>query len=167
MVKGKDTPKAKNKGGRPSTYTPERGAMICKVIATSTLPLQEMCNTFDFFPPNKCTVYEWRYDYKEFSDMFTKAKQEQAELIAYELREIAYNRSRDTAEGKDGPIGMGVHVARDRLIIDTEKWIACKLLPKVYGDKAPEPPPNAATSSEIKEIAEAIKELNAKHERDY
>lgn len=157
---------AKSKGGRPSTYTPELGAMICKTIATSLEGLQKLCDKHSFFPDNKTTIYEWRYDFPEFSTLFTKAKQEQAELIAYELREIAYNRSRDTAEGKDGPIGMGVHVARDRLIIDTEKWIACKLLPKVYGDKAQEAS-SPATSAEVKEVADAIKQLNAKHEKDF
>lgn len=122
--------------GRPTDYNLDIAQKICKVISTCTLPLQQMCDSYDFFPSSRSTVYEWRYDHEEFADMFALAKQQQAELIAYELREIAYNRELDWMPGKEGPVGMPVNVARDRLIIDTEKWIACKLLPKVYGDKS-------------------------------
>ena len=159
--------KPKGKGGRPSTYTPELGVRICKTIATSLEGLQKLCDKHDFFPDNKTTVYGWRYDFPEFCTLFAKAKQEQAELIAFELREIAYNRELDMLPGKDGPVGMAVNVARDRLIIDTEKWIACKLLPKVYGDKPPAEDAAPFTDAEKTELKNMMAEFAVKHDKEY
>jgi len=174
MTKGKDTDKtakAKNKGGRPTLYTPELAAKICRAIATCTESLQHICDDNEGFPKSKSTVHEWRYDNPKFAAMYTLAKQQQADLIAEELLEISDNGLNDWMErhGEDneGWIVNGEAIARSRLRVDTRKWIACKLLPKVYGDKSLDTPQGGASSEQIKEIADAIKELNAKHEREY
>lgn len=121
--------------GRPTHYSLEVARKICKVVATTTMPLQKMCDTYDFFPSSKSTIYEWRIDYKEFADLYVLAKQHQAELLAEEIIEIADYDVMDMIESEKGYVPNAAKVARDRLKVDTRKWIACKLLPKVYGDK--------------------------------
>ncbi len=77
----------------------------------------------------------WRYRHLEFKGMYSVAKQEQAELYVEELRERARDDSNDLIPGINGLSSNAGAIARHRLIIDTDKWIACKLLPKVYGEK--------------------------------
>lgn len=61
--------------------------------------------------------------------------------MADELLDIADDGSNDWMEregGADGQAGYAVNgevLARSRLRVDTRKWIVCKMLPKVYGDK--------------------------------
>jgi hypothetical protein len=91
--------------------------------------------------PCKNTINEWRWLHDEFSDQYVKAKQLQAEISAETFLEIADDASNDwmmTISKEDQSIGWrinGEHVARSRLRIDTRKWLASKLAPKIYGDK--------------------------------
>jgi hypothetical protein len=71
--------------------------------------------------PNKASVFRWLRIHKEFSDQYARAKEEAAELYAEDMLEISDDLSGD--------------VQRDRLRVDTRKWIASKLKPKKYGDK--------------------------------
>ena len=127
-------PKVKAKIGRPTNYTPELALRICEATATSTDSYTEICKKNPDFPTRE-NMRLWRYRHEEFRGMYAVAKQEQAELYVEELRERARDDSNDLIPSKDGLSTNSAAVARHRLIIDTDKWIACKLLPKVYGDK--------------------------------
>lgn len=121
--------------GRPSTYTEELGRAICKAVSTSTDSLAQICARNPGFPVRE-TVYSWRIDHPTFGNMYALAKGMQADLLAEEVLSIADDSSRDTiidAEGNERCDHEWVH--RSRLKIDARKWIACKLMPKVYGDK--------------------------------
>jgi hypothetical protein len=71
--------------------------------------------------------YFWRWVRadKEFAKAYALARQEQAYKFAEEVTEIA-----DSAQGLDN---AGVNAARLR--VDTRKWVAARVLPKVFGDR--------------------------------
>lgn len=123
------------KVGRPSSYTPELGMKICRAISTSVDSLKKICARNPDFPNREC-IWSWRLDFPEFANLYNEARRTQADLMAEELNEIADDDSGDLMFGELGtPKQNTEFIARSRLRIDTRKWIACKLLPKVYGDK--------------------------------
>jgi len=70
--------------------------------------------------PGASTVYAWLGQYREFSDMYARAREVQADVLADEVIEIA-----DTEPDPN----------RARVMIDARKWLASKLRPKKYGDR--------------------------------
>lgn len=123
-----------NKVGRPAKYTPELGLKVCKAIATSTDSIKKICAQNPEFPLRK-TIWEWRFDYEEFRNLYAEARRAQADLLAEEIVEICDDDSEDVVFGENGVRQNSEFIARSRLKVDTRKWIACKLLPKVYGEK--------------------------------
>lgn len=121
--------------GRPTDYTPELAKKICRAIATSTKGLEHICAENENFP-GKTAIYDWLYDYHEFAEQYAIARAQQADLFVDEMTEIANNETEDLIATKEGYVGNSTKVARDRLRIDTIKWKACKLIPKVYGEKS-------------------------------
>jgi hypothetical protein len=71
--------------------------------------------------PSISTIFKWLHERAEFSQQYARAKEEAAELFSEDMLEIADSSSGD--------------VQRDRLRVDTRKWIASKLKPKKFGDK--------------------------------
>lgn len=69
---------------------------------------------------------DWALDDKDFSEKYEKARAKQAEYWADNIVDIS-----DTAFDKDS-------AAAARIRIDARKWVACKLLPRKYGDKPAE-----------------------------
>ena len=67
----------------------------------------------------------------EFAARYARAREDQADKIFEECLEIAdqYDQMAEKLEGGTD------HINRARLRIDTRKWMAGKLRPKVYGDK--------------------------------
>ncbi len=79
-------------------------------------------------------------DDDELVERYTHAREIQADRMAEEIIEIADDATNDFMEkrGKDGRKKVefnSENVNRSRLRIDTRKWLAGKLKPKVYGDK--------------------------------
>ena len=71
---------------------------------------------------------------------YARSREIQADRMAEEILEIADDATNDFMEkrGKDGRKKVefnSENVNRSRLRIDTRKWLAGKLKPKVYGDK--------------------------------
>jgi len=71
---------------------------------------------------------------------YAQAREIQADRLAEEILEIADDARNDYMEkvGRDGRRKVefnSENVNRSRLRIDTRKWLAGKLRPKVYGDK--------------------------------
>lgn len=116
--------------GRPSDYTQEIADEICTRLANGE-SLRAICAADrDDFMPAMGTVFRWLADPERasFREQYAMAREVQAETMADEIVSIA-----------DGN-GMGVEEkvalsARDRLRVDSRKWVASKLLPKKYGDK--------------------------------
>ncbi|HEX4371997.1 MAG TPA: hypothetical protein VHZ50_01710 [Puia sp.] len=125
----------KNKVGSPLTYTPELGEEICITISTTSEGLETLCKLNPHWP-NPNTIYEWRLKLKEFGEMYTKAKKSQVEVLVDEILAIADDNSQDYITNDEGKLVYNSeHVNRSRLRIDTRKWFAAKLAPRIYGDK--------------------------------
>lgn len=119
-------------GGRPSIYTDKLADLICSRVATHPIGLPKLCAMFDDMPSHE-TINVWRYERKQFSDKYAEAKRFQAEFIAESLIDMC---AVEDYQDKDGVtrVDAGM-VARQRLLVDTVKWHASKLAPKIYGDK--------------------------------
>lgn len=124
-----------NKVGSPSTYTREIAEDICMTMSTSEYGLRRLCAERPHWPSRKC-ILEWRIKIKEFGDLYTKAKQDQVENLVDDILDIADDTSRDLVENENGKMVCNSEfVNRSRLRIDTRKWLAAKLAPRIYGEK--------------------------------
>lgn len=119
--------------GRPSIYSEELAKKICTRLANGE-SLRKICS--DDGMPAKSVVIEWALDSKHpFADQYARARRIQAELMIDEVNEISDDGTNDYMLTKKGLVPDHEHMARSRLRVDTRKWIACKVLPKIYGDK--------------------------------
>lgn len=111
------------KRGRPSLYTPEIAEAICDGLR-SGLSLRQVCSEKGM--PSAVTVLDWVKENREgFSDHYARAREIGYLTIADDILDIA-----------DGGLDPSLEdVARDRLRVDTRKWMLSKVLPKIYGDK--------------------------------
>lgn len=108
-------------GGRPPLYTIELAAVICGRIADGE-SLSAICR--DSYMPAMSTVMTW-LDKPEFAERYARAKDKRLEVMSEEIQQIC-----DDMVGDDK-----VKVQRDRLRVDTRKWLLSKLVPKTYGDR--------------------------------
>lgn len=108
--------------GRPTDFTKDIADQICERLSEGD-SLRTICG--EEWSPGKSTVFRWLAENKEFRDQYARAREQQAELYAAELVDIADENPKDAAG-----------VQRNRLRVDTRKWVASKLLPKKYGDNA-------------------------------
>jgi hypothetical protein len=67
---------------------------------------------------------------------YTHATEARADLIAERMVRNSHNRANDFYTDSEGNLKPNpVAVQRDRLILDTDKWLLSKLMPKKYGDR--------------------------------
>jgi len=119
------------KMGRPTKYNEELADDICEKIA-SGLPLTKICKPDNM--PKLTTVYRWLQEKADFREMYTRAREDQADTLADEMAELAdIDPERILSEG--GNKIDAAYVNWMRLRIDTRKWTASKLKPRKYGDK--------------------------------
>lgn len=123
------------KVGRPTIYNKELADEICETIATSTVGLPQLCKENSHWPAHQ-TIHQWRLKYVEFSDKYAVAKQSQIESLVDELIHLTKNHENDFYTDSDGKKCIHTpYIQRLRCHIDTVKWLACKLAPKLYGNK--------------------------------
>jgi hypothetical protein len=112
-----------NQGGRPSAYTHELAVEICRRLAGNET-MEAICA--DEGMPAPSTVYLWSIEDREgFRKMYNQAREAQAMAMADEIVNIADGKAIE-GEQKD--------VQRDRLRVDTRKFIMSKIVPK-FADK--------------------------------
>jgi len=125
--------------GRPSSFTPECADIICERLANGE-SLRKIC--LDEEMPDQKTVLRWlargdlenaEEEFATFRQQYARAREMQADTIFDEMLDIADDGANDYM-GEDEKYN-GDAVQRSRLRIDTRKWMAGKLKPKVYGDK--------------------------------
>jgi len=129
------TDKPKHPGGRPTKFckaTADR--IIERTIAKESLT--SICEPDNM--PSCRTVYTWLAKNKEFLHDYAKAKEIRAHQYADEIVDIAEEEPTMTIVDEKGnettrldPAGVN----RNRLRVDTRKWIASKVLPRDYGEK--------------------------------
>lgn len=134
--------KSTKKIGRPTDYTHELAKEICDTIASSSTGIKRLCKENSSWPSHN-TIYRWLTIYPEFSDQYAQAKRNQIEILVEEILEIADDSSQDQLMTPQGHVVCNTElIARSRLRIDTRKWLAAKLVPKIYGSSK-----NESTSS--------------------
>ena len=93
--------------------------------------------------PSMRTIIRWLADPRraDFREMYYYARRVQAEIRIDEIFEIADNTSNDWKEkfDKDGNfiemVPDGEAIQRSRVRIDTRKWYAARLVPRIYGER--------------------------------
>ena len=124
-------------GARPTVYRQEVADEICQRMASGE-SLRSICR--DSGMPGESTVRSWSLANVEgFSAHYARARENQAHSLAEELLEIADDGSNDWMERNDpdnpGWQVNGEHLQRSRLRFDARKWLASKIMPKVYGER--------------------------------
>lgn len=123
--------------GRPEIYTEELALRVCEEIASTSKSLKTICAQEGM--PSVRTVLHWLRDKEEFLRQYTRAKEEQADLLVEEMIDISDDGSNDLMTITKGDESYEVEnkevVNRSKLRVETRKWIASKLKPKKYGDK--------------------------------
>ena len=121
-------------GGQPTKYTEEKATKICSLIAEGK-SVRAIAKLKD--QPSEATIYNWLVAHPEFLEKYTRAREQQAEVYAQEIIDIADDSTGDmTVDPETGAERLNSeHVQRSKLRIDARKWAASKLQPKKYGDR--------------------------------
>lgn len=156
------------KMGAPTKYNAEMASRICELIATHDLGYSKLKEKYPDLP-DRTNVNLWRRRHPEFRIMYAQAKREQIEFLTEEIMEIADDGRNDWMQMEDKKsacLGWQInseHVQRSRLRIDTRKWLAAKLVPRVYGDAK-----EADQINDIhKEVMKRKHELDEKNKKDF
>ncbi len=112
---------AKNKGGRPSDYTPELAERICNLLMEGE-SLRAICKRDDV--PHIATVLAWLHRHEEFHEQYVRAREIQAEVMAEDIIMYADSATEEASA-----------VAKARLQVDARKWYASKVATRRYGDR--------------------------------
>ena len=123
-----------------SRYTEKLGRAICERLMMGK-SLKSICE--DPRMPTKRTIVRWLADPRlaDFREMYYYARRVAAEILVDEIIEIADDHSGDWKPiyNKHGELvdikADNEAIQRSRVRIDTRKWYAMKLMPKIYGDK--------------------------------
>lgn len=122
-----------------SAYTEAKAQRICTELMLKK-SLTEICRN----PrnPSMRTVTKWLADPDKaaFREMYYYARRIAAELRIDDIFEIAEDTTNDwklvtDKKGKEVWKPDNENVQRSRLRVDTAKWYASKMIPKIYGDK--------------------------------
>ena len=111
-----------NKGGHPSIYDFEMCKEICKRVAMGE-HIKAVLDSSDSYP-DYSTWCNWKRDNQELFDLYTKAIQDKAEMVTFEINQTMQDMRNGVVEA---PVG--------RILIDTLKWYASKFYPRMFGDK--------------------------------
>ena len=111
-----------NKGGHPSIYDFEMCKEICKRVAMGE-HIKAVLDSSDSYP-DYSTWCNWKRDKQELFDLYTKAIQDKAEMVTFEINQTMQDMRDGVVEA---PVG--------RILIDTLKWYASKFYPRMFGDK--------------------------------
>lgn len=121
---------------RPSSYSEDKAAEICGGLVSGK-SLSEICE--DEGMPDVSTVYRWIAANDTFREMYTRAREDQADTLADQILKIADRpmagiKTTTKANG-DVETVEGDMIEHRRLMVESRKWIAAKLKPKKYSDK--------------------------------
>lgn len=109
---------------------------ICERLAAGE-SLRAVCR--DDGMPAAPTVLLWVRTYPDFAEQYARAREVGYQCLADEIVDIADEVEFEPVPGPDGETREvrvdSTAVARNRLRVDTRKWMLSKMLPKVYGEK--------------------------------
>lgn len=153
--------------GRPTVYSEELAERICTLVATHPIGLPKLCKIYSDLPTAE-TIRVWRWEKENFSANYAEAKRFQAELMAESLEEVIDETADYVYQDENGVkrVDSGL-VAKARLVIDTRKWTASKLAPKIYGDQKQVEELQSQNESIKRELEELRAKLAKQNEREY
>ena len=126
-----------NKGGRPTLYSLEIALEICDRIADGESLVKI------------CSVYEWLLRYKEFADIYARAREDQADTLADEIHAISDELPQQIVDDKGKTRYDSAYVQWQKNRVDARKWVAAKLKPKKYSDRIAHVGDNEADSINV------------------
>jgi hypothetical protein len=135
-----------NKGGRPTKYSLGIALEICERIADGE-SLVKICS--DPKMPKKTAVYEWLLRYKEFADIYARAREDQADTLADEIHAISDELPQQIVDDKGKTRYDSAYVQWQKNRVDARKWVAAKLKPKKYSDRIAHVGDNEADSIQV------------------
>lgn len=160
--------KEKDPRGAKSLYNLELAERICELVATTDLGYDKLHEKYPDLP-HRITVNRWRRKHPIFRTMYAQAKCEQIEFMTSEILDIADDAKNDWMEQQDKKTGCiswqvnGEHIARSRLRIETRKWLAAKLVPRLYGDSV-----GVVSTNEVDEdCKQRMKEQDEKNRKEF
>lgn len=120
--------------------------------------LREACRQLDLAPP---TILLWTKNNKDFAEQYTRARDIGYRLLADEILEISDEVTLEAKyDGEDVRLDLSAgSVARNRLRVDTRKWLLSKMLPKIYGEKIEIDQKTTLTDLTEEQIDARIKQL--------
>ena len=106
---------------------------VCDLIRDGK-SLRAACRELELAPS---TILLWSKENKEFSEQYARAREVGYKLLADEIIDIADEKEVQVRyDGEDTILDLSpTAIARNRLRVDTRKWMLSKMLPKIYGDK--------------------------------
>jgi hypothetical protein len=141
-------------------YDAHQAAMFCQYIMEGRSLVGAACGVYESENPNESfesddptehlmlqaelkrhgvdlarTFAKWRVKFPRFDDMVNLAMKQRCYAYVEEMIEIADDATDDAVMGAMGPTINGKAIRRAELMINTRKFVAGKLLPKVFGDK--------------------------------
>ena len=142
--------------GRPTIYCEELADKICELVSTHTESIMHLIERHNL--PDNTTIRAWRLKYPDFSSKYLEAKRLQADLLVEEIddliREVNYYHDSEGNQRIDAP-SVSLAIAR----ANNRKWVAARLLPKLYGDKSSAEVINDINTTEVAEkVAKIIKD---------
>ncbi len=124
------------KKGQGTVYTEDLGTRICEALAEGRT-LRSVCEPDGM--PSDVTVRRWAADPDHpFAVHYAHAREVGYHKMADDLVDIADGKAISWTEQDADAVADAVNpsvVQRDRLRVDTRKWLLSKALPKIYGDK--------------------------------
>ena len=83
--------------------------------------------------PDLSTFFDWINKNEDFSNRYARAMELRAQMMFEDILDESEKKP-DLMESKFGVCVDPASVQNRRLLIDTKKWAASKMLPKKYGD---------------------------------
>lgn len=167
MATPRKKPEDRLKMGAPTKYNAKIAERICEIVSTTPYGMKAMCRIYPDLP-DPDTIRVWRLKYPDFSVLYAKAKLNQADILAEDCLDIADESSEDIKINESGnEVFNSEFAARSRLRVDTRKWLAAKLIPKVYGDRQVIEQTTAENTELKEEIAKLRVQLAEKSRKDY
>ncbi len=154
--------------GRPTKYTPELAALIIERFATHPCGLNKLCAMYDDMP-NPDTIYTWRKQYPDFSELFLNARLDQAHILFDsshdDIQEIQNYYFEDPKTGAMC-VDSGI-VAAQKAIAQHKMCMAAKIRPRDYGNRQIIENQNTEQAEQLKQEAEQLRqELEEKNKKD-
>ncbi len=118
-----------------STFTQDLADEICQVVSTSPKMLEELCADRKHWP-RAGTIYEWRLKIPSFAEAYARAKVCQIDALVNHIFVLLRDTSRDYYIDDEGKRKINhAHINKIKIEVDALKWLASKLVPRLYGDR--------------------------------